>query len=179
MPGTLAPGQMYDHECNVLKGYWDLEGAVTKHAELAADETILAGSLFYLDANGKARSGSPDNTVAIFANQNSTDFDVSADVGNIQTAVMAGFPCISNFELQTTEFDTTQTYAPNDHLTGWSSTMAGYTTALKGKIGIGVPYTDTLCGVVTEGATANDHGKNVVSLWTYYLPIAPTTPVSE
>lgn len=170
MPGTLVPDQMYDHECNVLKGWWHPH-ALDKSADLGDGEVILAGSVCYLDSNGLFRLGLPDNCMPMFAWPSSGDFDVSADVGNIQKQVMMGLPATGPYELQTTEFDAGYTYAINDHLTAWDNQLAGYTADKKGKIRPGFPYHQTIVGVVTKGAAVNDHGKSWVSLWTYYLPV--------
>ena len=170
MPGTLVPDQMYDHECNVLKGWWHPH-ALDKSANLAAGEAIRAGRVTYLDQNGEFRLGLPDNCMPMFAWPNSDDFDVDADVGNIQKQVMMGLPVTGPYELQTTEYDTGYTYAVNDHLTAWDTQLAGYAAAKKGMVRPGSPYHQTIVGVVTAGAATNDHGKSWVSLWTYYLPV--------
>ena len=139
MPGTIVPNQMHDHETNVLKG-WFFPHAVDKSADLAEGESITAGRVCYLDANGLFRLGMPDNVVGCFAWPNSADFDVSADVGNIQKQVMMALPSTAPFELFTTEFDTAQTFNVNDYLTAWDSHLAGYVAANKGKILPGRPY---------------------------------------
>jgi hypothetical protein len=170
MPGTIVPPQMFDHECNVLKGWWHPH-ALDKSAPLASGELVNAGSVVYLDMNGEFRLGLPENSMPMFAWPNSADFDVSADVGNIQSQNMMALPCTGPYELQTTEFDDRYVYHPNDHLAVWDTQKTGYAAAYKGKVFVGNPYTDTICGVVSKGATVNDFGKQFVSLWTYYLPI--------
>lgn len=170
MPGTIVPPQMYDHECNVLKGWWHPQ-ALDKSAPLADGETIRAGQVCYLDMDGNVRCGLPENTMPMFAWPNSADFDVSADVGNIQSQEMMALPAVGPYELQTTEFDSSYTYNPNDHLGVWDTQKTGYTSDLQGMVCPGTPFTDTICGVVTKGATVNDFGKKFLSLWTYYLPI--------
>ncbi len=170
MSGTLVPDQMYDHECNVLKGWWHAH-ALDKSAPLGAGETVLAGSIVYLDSNAEVRSGLPDNCMPMFAMQNGTDFDVDGDVGNIQDQVITGLPCTGPYELQTTEYDSAFNYAVNDHLTAWDAQLVGYVAAKKGMVRPGNPYYQTLCGVVSKGVAVNDHGKNWLSLWTYYLPV--------
>jgi hypothetical protein len=161
---------MYDNELNPVKGWWH-EHAVDKAAPLASGETITAGSVCYLDSNGDFRLGLPDNTVGCFAFPNSGDFDVSADVGNIQEQVMMGLPCVASYELQSTYFDSSYTYAPNDYLTAWDSQLDGYAAADKGKIRPGTPYTHTLVGVITEGSVENEHGVDMITFWTYHLPV--------
>lgn len=170
MPGTLVPDQMYDHECNVLKGWWHPH-ALDKSAGLASGEVILAGSICYQDSNGLFRSGLPDNCMPHFAWPNSYDFDVDADVGNIQKNVMMGLPVTGPYELQTTEYDAGYTYNVNDHLTAWDAHLSGYVPAKKGQVRIGLPFHETILGVVTAGVATNDHGKQWVSLYTYYLPV--------
>lgn len=170
MPGTLVPDQMFDHECNVLKGWWHLH-ALDKTAPLADGEEIAAGRVCYLNASGEFALGLPDNCMPIFAWPNSTDFDVSADVGNTQSENMMGLPATGSYELQTTEFDDSYTYAINDHLTAWNSSLAGYTAAKNGKVRTGTPYTHTICGVCSGVKVQNEHGKYWISLWTYYLPV--------
>lgn len=170
MPGTLVPNQMYDHEANVLKGWWHPH-AVDKSAPVAEGEVILAGRICYLDAAGNFRLGLPDNVVGCFAWPNSTDYDVSADVGNIQSENLMALPTIAAYELYTTEFDDSYTYNVNDHLTAWDSQLSGYVAAKKGLVRPADPYYQTLVGVVTEGVKENEFKKSVLSLWTYYLPI--------
>lgn len=171
MPGTLVPNQMYDHEANVLKG-WPFMHAVDKSAELASGELIIAGSICYLDADAKFRSGLPENTVGCVAWPNSTDYDVSADVGNVQKQVMMALPTTAPFELYTTEYDSAFTYVPNDYLTAWDSHLPAYDPAKKGKVRPGRPYENTLVGVVTAPVFINDFKKSVLTFWTYHLPIA-------
>jgi len=170
MPGDLVPGQMFDHECNVLKGWWHPH-ALDKSAPIADGELIIAGSVCYLDQNAEMRSGLPENVMGMFAWPTSTDFDVSADVGNIQSKNGMGLPVTGPYELQTTEYDDAQTYEINDYLTAWDQQLAGYSAALKGKVRPGDPYVNTLVGQVSKGPEQNDHGKMWLSLWTLHLPI--------
>jgi hypothetical protein len=171
MPGEMIPDQMYDHECNVLKGWLPDMHCLDKQAPLASGEVINAGSVCYIDEDGLFRLGFPDNVMPCIAWPNSFDFDVSSDVGNINKAVMNALPCIGAYEVQTTEFDGTQTYKINDHLTAWDVQHSGYTAALKGKVRPGLPYQHTLCGVCSDVVKKNDKGLNFLSFWTYYLPV--------
>jgi hypothetical protein len=177
MPGTLTPNQMYDHECNVLKG-WPSMHAVDKSAPLATDESIIAGSVCYLDSNAEFRSGLPDNTVGCFAWPNSDDYDVDGDVGNVQEQEMMALPCVAPFELWTTEYDSAQTYNVGDYLTAWDDNLTGCTDALKGQVRPGTPFVHTLVGNVTIAPASNDYGKMALTLWTYHLPIDLTATSS-
>lgn len=172
MPGTLVPNQMYDHELNVLKGWFAGMHFLDHSGPIADGETILAGSVVYKDGAGEFRSGNPDNTLAMFAWPNSADFDVSADVGNIQSFNLTALPVTGAYEVQTTEFETALTYNVNDYLGAHFPGKPNYSASELGKIYVGVPYVDTIVGIVSKGATENDFKKEVVSLWTYHLPIA-------
>ena len=177
MPGTLTPNQMYDNECNVLKG-WPHMHAVDKSAPIAAGENIVAGSVCYLDSNAEFRSGLADNTQGHFAWPNSSDFDVDGDVGNVQKQILMGIPSITGYELWTTSYDSTDTYVPNDYLTAWDSQLGGYSADKKGLVRKGNPYEHTLIGQVSNGTSTNDYGKSILTLWCYHLPIDASAPSS-
>jgi hypothetical protein len=168
---------MYDHECNVLKGWWHPH-ALDKSAPLAAGEVIPAGSVCYLDHSEQFRLGLLDNVLGMFAWPSSGDYDVSADVGNIQSQNMMALPTTGPYELWTTEFDSSYTYHINLYLTAWDSQLVGYTAAKKGKVRPGRPYHHTLVGIVSKPVVANDFKKNILSLWTYHLPIDLELPSS-
>ena len=170
MPGTIVPNQMYDHELNPLKGWFHMH-SLDKSATLAAGETIYAGSVCYLNSAGAFRSGLPENVLGMFAFPNSTDFDVSADVGNIQSQNLMALPTTGAYEVQTTEFDERYAYNVNDYLTAWDTQKDGYLAAYRGQVYPGTPYEDTLVGIVSAGAATNDFGKQILTLWTYHLPI--------
>jgi len=170
MPGTIVPSQMFDHECNVLKGWWHAH-ALDKTAPLKSGEEINAGHVCYLDQNGEFALGLPDNVMPCFAFPNSDDFDVSADVGNTQSENMMALPATGSYELQTTEYDTSYTFAINDYLTAWNSELVGYTAAKNGQVRTCNPFENTVCGICSGGVATNEHGKNWVSLWTYHLPV--------
>jgi len=170
MPGDLVPQQMYDHECNVLKGWWHMH-ALDKSGVIADGEVILAGSVCYMDQSKEFRAGLPENVLGMFAWPSSGDYDVSADVGNIQSKVFMALPTTGPYELQTTEYDDTMTYNVNDYLTGWDQQLADYTPALKGKVRLGSPYVNTIVGICSAAPERNENGKLWMSLWTYHLPI--------
>lgn len=171
MPGTLVPDQMYDHECNVIKGWWHPH-AIDRSGPIAEGENFNAGSIVYLDVNAEFRAGLPENTVGYFAWPNSDDFDVDGDVGNIQSRVLMGLPVTACYDLYTTEFDQTFEYDVNDYLTAWDAQLMGFTPDKLGLVRPGVPYTNTLIGTVNAGVFTNEYKKTVLRLLTYHLPIA-------
>lgn len=170
MPGTITPAQMYDHECNVIKGWFDMN-AVDKSADLASGEVINKGAVCYLDSTAKFRLGLPDNVQGCFAMRNSAGFDVAADVGNVQKQVMNALPTVASYELYTTEYDTSYTYNINEYLTAWDAQLIGYTAAKRGLVRYGKPYHHTLVGQVSGTVATNEYGKSYLTLWTYHLPV--------
>jgi hypothetical protein len=167
---------MYTNELNPLKG-WPSPYAVDKTAEVADPSvTINNGSVMSLDAAGDFELGLNLDAVAIFALQNSDDFDVVGDDGNLvgasasgtQTAKMSGLVALGAYELESTEYLTSGTYAPNDPLT---SPVPGAANA--GTLQVGVAYTNTICGVVSDGVVANERAINVLRFWPTWLPRTP------
>ena len=96
------------------------------------------------------------------------------------TGKLAGLVAVGAYELETTEFDTAQTYAINDLLRAVTSNTdvnagkltnqdasggAGFATSSKLTV-----YTDTAVGVVSRGTYTNSFGKQVLAFWPVYLP---------
>jgi len=92
-----------------------------------------------------------------------------------------GLVAIGGYELETTEFDTDQSYSPNDPLravTSNTNTNAGRLTN-KGNTGAGNPgytssaftvYTDSTVGIVSRGSYTNKHGVQALAFWPVFLP---------
>ena len=170
MPGTNVPGQMYDHELNVKKG-WPSPYAVDYAAEYADGVSgVNAGMVVSLDANGKfVRGLNADGAMAIFALQNQSDFDVLSDLGNISGGVGSGLVAAGAYELQTTEFIAGD-YEPNDPLTVEDTVAADI-----GKLKVGTLYTDPIVGVVSAGQTDSEHNASIkfLAFWPVWLPPTP------
>ena len=189
-----ANQQMYDQALNVLKGYAPTYG-LDKQAKLAADlrlESIgaPAGRVVYLTEDGEFALGGAGHTMPIFLVSNSDDRDVSNDgvspISGIRNWVgvnppaagkMNGLVASGGYELQTTEFDSDLTYAPNDLLTADAEGILTNDDV--------VQYVDWICGVAswheqgkvgdaaaTSASGNNAHGVAVLTFWTYFLPAA-------
>jgi hypothetical protein len=170
MPGLNVPAQMFDHELNVVKG-WPSPYAVDKSATLAAGETgITAGMVVSLNAAGSFVRGLSDANKAVpcFAFPNQQDYDVMSDVGNVTGGHLMAIPALTGYEMETTEFVTGETYAPNQELT-----VENVDADDKGKITPGAYGTNLICGIVSDGdqPRTNDHRKEVVRFWGYFLPV--------
>lgn len=170
------PRQMFETELNAVKG-WPSPYAVDKHADahLEEGEVIYGGDVMSLNADGKFRLGLAAGAMAIFALQNSFDFDVVGDEGNLvgggdSTPRMSGLVAVGAYELETTQFVAESSYAPNTPLT---SAAPGEADA--GKLDVGELYVNDICGVCSNGLVPNDRylnkaGKNVLRFWPVWLP---------
>lgn len=84
------------------------------------------------------------------------------------------------YELETTEFDTAQTYAANDYLravTSNTNVNAGKLTNQDASGGVGFAtsakctvYTDSVVGRVSRGVYTNGNGVTVLSFWPESIP---------
>lgn len=98
--------------------------------------------------------------------------------GQTGTENMAALVGSGAYELETTEFDTDQTYAPGQYLrtvTSNTSANAGKvtnqraTTSAFGSDGLIVPGTDTVVGIVSRGKYVNANRKNALAFWCWFV----------
>jgi len=102
-----------------------------------------------------------------------TTLSTAAAMGLASAGVLGVLVGTGAFELQSTEYVTPgYTFYPNDPLTS-AAPASGGSVANVGKLKVGTPYTDTICGVVSKGLITNEWGKSAVQFWTTWLP--PTT----
>ena len=193
--------QMYDHELNPVKGWWDAH-ALDKSANLATGETFVAGQVVSLNSSAEFVKGlSAAGAMPVFVLQNSTDFDTGASFADTNAyngaggryemdsgfgpaggvRIVSGLVATGGYELESTEYDAGGTYAPNTPLT--TGANAG-TNA--GNLIPGTFYADTIVGVCSAAPRTNEHGKSVLAFWSYFLPpidftdgsVSDTTPVN-
>ena len=179
----FAQHQMTRHTLEAPKG-WPSPHAVDFRAKLSANVTIdpvRAGRVVHLNSVGEYEMGLPDVVNAghmpIFLFQNSNDPDVAnvdpaageagewiaiAPVGYLMGLVAAGA-----YELESTEFDTSLSYAPGDTLTATPSNTDATTG---GRITKGTAYSKPLCGVVSRGKFENSHRRQALAFWPVWLP---------
>lgn len=149
------------------------------------------------------------SAVAHFLWQNESDFDVNnrgvpagVALGGTTTNLPAHIPifpsqrvhcltALGAYELETTEFDTTQTYNPNDFLravtrdtsadggkltnkAATASSGAGQELAASGSACVwgdpSVAAWDSIVGVVSRGSYTNVNGVKSLAFWPVYLP---------
>lgn len=175
----MAIGQMFDHTLDALKG-WPCPTALDFVAKLSPNVTftnpVPAGRCVHNTAVG-FEMGCAGNMMPIFLLQGSADFDVANANAN-WTAIapvgwMSGLVAIGGYELSTTEFDTTQTYAPNDHLKAILDNATDATGGTLTNQALGTLYGATgvnRVGVVSRGKSTNAYGKSVLAFWPVYCP---------
>jgi hypothetical protein len=180
------PSQMFDHTLDAVKG-WFHEAALDYSAKLSSNvlkDPTEQGSVVHVNSSGEFELGIANTDMAIFLLNSSDDFDVANAGGDYWTAVaptgkMSGLVATGAYELQSSEFDGTPTYAPNDLLCSDDvQTLAGDGGALDNRddadAALNVPWatgTDqAICGVVSSGESTNSHGIAVISFWPVYLP---------
>jgi len=206
----------FDHMLEVLYGWMDASSLVkrvpvtTGTDDDVDPDNILAGRVGHLETDG-FHLGADDNGAAmpLFLASSYSDLDVDntgvdPDGNDIWTAVnpndlLLTLPATGGYEMQTTEFDNTQTYSVNTYLTAMPSSAATV-----GKLTPGTLYEDWIVGICsahegsktytkgtskfdacytsTTGTWAsatcgplgyNANGKAVLTFWSYFLPAYP------
>lgn len=180
-----ATRQMTLHTLNGAKG-WPRPHAVDFTADFNSTQlgaisggVAFSGRVVHLDSSGDYRFGVANRQMPMFLFQNSDDPDVSNDGGDATTDVgvyvpiaptgkMMALVAIGAYELESTEFDTAQTYAPNETLTAATGTTLATAGVLTNQSA--TPYTNAICGVVSRGEITNAFGRAALCFWPVYLP---------
>jgi hypothetical protein len=164
--GLLTPGQNFEHLLDVISGYDGMHDLQYK-APPAAAADWRRGSLVSLDAAGDFVAGlDVSHAMPIWTFNDTGDFDVNSDVGNISGGVVAGYPATGGYELVTTEYDVADVVplaVPN----------APIIDAGAGLVGAGaVPVlaAESIVGVVSAGIRNEVYGQSVLQFWPVYLP---------
>ena len=182
------PRQMFDHTLDAIKGWFQM-AALDYTAKLSSNvtvTTVYAGRCVHLNASGEFELGCLGSQVPIFLLQNSDDNDVSNTGGTTwypigPTGTVTGLVALGAYELETTEFDSAYTYAPNDFLrcksSSNSSTDGGLltkngVTTLENSTSLGAGTNPTaVVGVVSRGVRKRQSDRNnVLAFWPIYKP---------
>lgn len=166
---------MTDKVMDVIKG-WFRPSALDFEAKISSSVTfdVPEGRVMHVNASGELETGISGSQMAIFLLQDSTDPDVTTEnvegaVSIAPTGVSSGLVATGAYEIQTTEFINTLTYAPNDLLTAPTDNADVDVGGLLTNDSITL-YTTAVCGVVSRGKTTNHFGKPVISFWPVYVP---------
>jgi len=172
---------MFDQMLDAIKG-WPSPYALDKAVDLVAGSPeVVAGRVLSMNASAKFQLGLECNAMPIFAWQSSTDFDVVGDDGNLvgsgggdptggePVPKLSGLVATGSYELQSTEFDATGSYAPNAPLTAGAPGAAD--AGIIKLTADGNFYGETVCGVVSDGVNASEnHGINLLTFWSVFVP---------
>jgi hypothetical protein len=169
--------QQFTHALDVLKG-WPNTHALDKKAKWASSVTLayaLSGRVASLNTSNEFVLGCSLQKMPIFIIQSGLDPDVSNEDADgdwyaIQPAGDAsGLVGNGPFELESTEYDTNDTFAIGDLLTVINT--AGANQGKLDKLSSNLYASNIFAvGHVTKGIHTNHHGKSVISFWTLYIP---------
>lgn len=180
-----APRQMTANTLNALKG-WPNMNAVDYHAELDSSitDTVLAGSVVSLNSSGNFVQGAVGTVMPMFLFSNSDDPDVSNDGGDASTDAGVFIPisptgqamalvAVGAYELVSTAFDSSLTYAINEPLYSEDASNTDSSGVAAGLLhNAGVLYTNNCVGIVSRGVVDNGYGKDALAFWPF--PVFPT-----
>lgn len=173
--------QMFDHTLDAVKGWFHM-AALDFTAKLSSTETVTAyaGRVVHLNDDGEFELGCKGSQMPIFLLQNGGDSDVTNDGGTVWYPIgpdgnLTGLVAKGAYELETTEYDSAQTYVPNDYLK--ANNTDG--NAAKGKLtnqGIstlvnGGSNPTAIVGVVSRAPRKRQSDRNnVLAFWPVYHP---------
>lgn len=172
----------YDATLEVLKNSLVNPHHLNFVAKLSSNVTFSpkAGRVVRLNASGEFEMGLPNTVGAahmpIFLWSGAADTDVSnpsstSGPGEWAAALpdgyLVGLVAVGAWELETTEYDSAQSYNPGDALT---ATPNNTDSATGGRLTKATAYGAPICGVVSRGVHKNARGKNVLSFWPVWLP---------
>lgn len=181
---AVAPDLPFEHGLDIKKGWFDM-ASLDYSAKLGSvGYSVPRGRVVHLEVVGGQEVFLPGvraTDVAIFLLNGSDDADVSnpgttASGKFVQQAVsptgkLSGVVATGGYEIDSTEFDSSRTYAPGDLLT--APTGALLANAATGGVltnnGV-VQYVNAVVGVVSSGKHTNHNGVSTLSFWSVYLP---------
>ena len=134
--------------------------------DVANAETLVTGSICYVDANNQAVPGVGTATatscaVPYLVYVGNDQKSVQSQKGNASGGQITLIPCTGYYRIVTTIFNTKKTFAAGDYLTA-VVTDGSTATTVNNLVGVGVlsneatVYTDTIVGIA-DGPVANDH----------------------
>ena len=178
-----TPRQMFDHTLDAIKGWFHM-AALDFTAKLSSNVTIdvvYAGRCVHINSDGEFELGCTGSQMPIFLLQNSDDNDVANSGGTKWYPIgpsgnITGLVAKGAYELETTEFDSANTYAPNEYLRCKSSSNSSTDGGLLTNSGVstlenGGSNPTAIVGVVSRGVRKRQSDRNdVLAFWPIYKP---------
>lgn len=188
-----TPVPNYVHALDTKKGWPSpyAVDAVGVKSPASVASPLFGGRCVHFNAAGQFEPGAVGTQMPIFLIQGSDEFDVanSSPAGPqawyaiSPAGHMSGLVAVGSFELETTEYDQTATYARNDLLhspteaqitVGTDKSQAGLLFNHRnwpgGSAAAITQYVDAICAVVSRGAGQNQLRVNTLAFWPYFLP---------
>ena len=169
---------MTSHMLNPVKG-WPSPTALDFAAPIASGVTVVAGMCCSLNSSGALILGTVRHRMGLFAIQGNESFDVAVGL----TSGISGYAAINpsgkinclvasgSYELETTEFDTAQTYLPNEPLrAGTDGKLTNQSVVLFSQNDSPQTSSTAVVGIVSRGKRTNAYGKSVLTFWTVWAP---------
>jgi hypothetical protein len=175
------PGQSFTNMTNPAKG-WPSQSALDFQAKISPNVLydLVAGQCAHINSAGELEPGVQLHQMGLFMFQGANDYDVNNERNSQWTPISPSgrVMCLvatGAYELETTAFDSTQSYNTNDFLNapiGNSSGSAGVSGVLT-NVDASTLYTSNMIakvGIVSRGAFTNCYGVSVISFWPIFLP---------
>jgi hypothetical protein len=175
---ATVSNQSSTHALNPVK-HW---GAELNNLDFAArisanvQYSMPAGRVAHINAAGELEPGVSCARMGLFMFQGANSLDVDntnydqwtplTPSGRVNCLVATG-----GYELESTEFDTARTYAPNQVLTAPTGTSSGSSATSGVLTNNATVYVDAICGVVSRGVFTNVYRKTVLAFWPVYIPV--------
>lgn len=171
-----------------IKGY---NTPLDYKAKLHPDVTyeVFSGRILHLHASGMYKTGVADAGMSFFAFPvSSQDLSVQQDFPDLQAGLDDGddpyvmatpkgdafVSLVANggFEVETTEYDkgtADNLYTPDKCLTAADDDTD---QAVGGVLKLGTPYTDAICGAISQGVKTSSYGgtRKALCFWLVWLP---------
>lgn len=177
--GAFDPAQTFDNLLQPVSGYvmqqsLETTGSPVAGADWKAGSVVSVSEATTHTVRGRTvteltvKPGCDDDEMPLFARGGAEDFDTKADVGNAIGRVASLLPATGGFEIQTTEFDATETYEPNDFLTAEDDDPEVKKS--------GANYNDNIIiGQVSKGVVEGQYGQSLLQFWTMNIPKVKTS----
>ncbi len=183
MATAQTPGQMFENALDPKKG-WPSPVALDYAVKISALVLYNAvpGQSGHLNSAGEWEPGVIARQMGLFLFQGKTDLDVNNAVGTSggvtqwvpisPTGKAMALVAKGPYELETTEFDKTQTYVRNDILRSPTGSGASDYASGSGQLtNQGFTFgTNAYCGVVSGGTLTNSYGQKTIRFWPVYQP---------
>lgn len=172
MAGTKsAATQMFDRSSVVKRGPNPMSGRLELTTQLGSGETVYPGHVCSLNSDGQlirglsAGSGVNRPMPLFSTGDTELDTDVDGQQGNFAGGYIGAVVATGGFEIQTTQYVSSASYAINDLLTVATGDDKGLVTKASA-----IYSTQAIVGCVSKKVQANEFSKNVLTFWTMFLP---------